>query len=447
VTSSGPLDNQAQAASTALVSAKDVRKIAFAAFVGTALEWYDYFLFGTAAALVFNRTYFVTLDPAAATLAAFATFGVGFAARPIGALIFGFIGDRAGRRPALLMTIVLIGAGTGLIGLLPDFNTIGIAAPVMLVVLRLVQGLAVGGEWGGAMTLAMEHSPEEKRGRFAALVQVGSPVGTLMSSGGIALVLLLPPASFDAWGWRIPFLAAFPLLLIALYIRLKVEESPVFKEMVKLEQRAKIPAVAVFKEAWGRLLVAIAAAMLGIGGFYVMTTFVISYGTTTLGLDRGLMVNATVVAGIIEIGILLLGGRICELFGPGRTMMWGGIAAAIGAFPVFWLIDTRNPAAVILGVTVGVALVSIAYAVTGALLTDLFPTKLRYSGVSLGYNLAGAISGFLPLLAVAFLGVSGGASWTAALIFIALGLFTAVGGFFGERLRIKDQALVVVEFG
>ena len=447
MTPSERFENDAREASTATVSAKEVRKIALAAFVGTALEWYDYFLFGTAAALVFNRIYFTTLDPAAATLAAFATFGVGFAARPIGAILFGFIGDRAGRRPALLMTIVLIGVGTGLIGLLPDFNTIGIAAPVMLVVLRLVQGLAVGGEWGGAMTLAVEHSPVEKRGRFAALVQVGSPIGTLMSSGGIALVLLLPPASFDAWGWRLPFLAAFPLVLIALYIRLKVEESPIFKEMVRLEQRAKIPAVAVFKEAWGRLIVAVAAAMLGVGGFYVMTTFVISYGTTTLGLDRGLMVNATVVAGVVEIGILLIGGQICERFGPGRTMMWGGIAAAIGAFPVFWLIDTRSPIGVILGVTVGVALVSIAYAVTGALLTELFPPKLRYSGVSLGYNLAGALSGFLPLVAVAFLGVSGGASWTAAIIFIALGLITAAGGLFGERLRVKDRTLVAVEFG
>ena len=445
MTPSERLENDAAELSTATVSAKEVRKVAVAAFVGTALEWYDYFLFGTAAALVFNRIYFTTLDPAAATLAAFATFGVGFAARPIGAILFGFIGDRAGRRPALLITIVLIGVGTGLIGLLPDFNSIGIAAPVMLVILRLVQGLAVGGEWGGAMTLAMEHSSVEKRGRYAALVQVGSPVGTLMSSGGIALVLLLPPASFDAWGWRLPFLAAFPLVLIALYIRLKVEESPIFKEMVKLEQRAKIPAVAVFKEAWGRLIVAVAAAMLGVGGFYVMTTFVISYGTTTLGLDRGLMVNATVIAGVIEIGVILIGGRICERFGPGRTMMWGGIAAAIGAFPVFWLIDTRNPIGVILGVTVGVALVSVAYAVTGTLLTELFPPKLRYSGVSLGYNLAGALSGFLPLIAVALLGVSGGASWTAAIIFIALGLFTAAGGLLGERLRVKDRALVVVE--
>lgn len=425
-----------------VVSGADAGNIARAAFVGTALEWYDYFLFGTAAAIVFNRLFFTELDPTAATLAAFATFGVGFAARPIGAVLFGYIGDRVGRKPALLITIVMIGMATGLIGFLPDFGSIGLAAPIMLAVLRLMQGLAVGGEWGGAMTIAVEHAPIEKRGRYAALVQVGSPVGTLMSSGAFALVLLLPSEAFDAWGWRLPFLAAFPLLLIALYIRLQVEESPIFRELVKLEQRAKIPAVDVFKQAWGRLLVAIAAAFLGVGGFYVMTTFVISYGTTTLGMDRQLMVNATLVAAVVQIFVVLMVGRISERVGPGRMTFFGGLGTAAGAFPLFWMIDTRNPAAIILAVTIGIALVSLAYAVTGALLTELFPPHLRYSGVALGYNLAGAMSGFLPLIAVALLGVSGGGSWTASLLLIVVSLITAAGGFFGEKLRVKDKAIV-----
>jgi MFS family permease len=347
-----------------------------------------------------------------------------------------------GRRPALLITIVMIGLATGLIGVLPDFGTIGLAAPIMLAILRLMQGLAVGGEWGGAMTIAVEHAPIEKRGRYAALVQVGSPVGTLMSSGAFALVLLMPPEVFDSWGWRLPFLAAFPLLLIALYIRLKVEESPIFNELVKLEERAKIPAIDVFRQAWGRLIVAIAAAFLGVGGFYVMTTFVISYGTTTLGLDRGLMVNATLIAAVVQIGVILVIGRISEKVGPGKMTFLGGLVTAAAAFPLFWLIDTRNPAAIILAVTAGIALLSVAYSVTGALLTELFPPNLRYSGVSLGYNLAGALSGFLPLIAVALLGVSGGASWTASLLLIVVSLITAAGGFFGERLRVKDKAIV-----
>ncbi|WP_411731781.1 MFS transporter [Paeniglutamicibacter sp.] len=420
----------------------DAGRIARAAFVGTALEWYDYFLFGTAAAIVFNRLFFTTLDPGAATLAAFATFGVGFAARPIGAVLFGYIGDRMGRRPALLITIVMIGVATGLIGLLPDFGSIGLAAPIALAVLRLVQGLAVGGEWGGAMTIAIEHAPIEQRGRYAALVQIGSPVGTLMSSGAFALVLLLPPSDFDAWGWRIPFLAAFPLLLVALYIRLKVEESPIFQDLVKLENKAKIPALDIFRHAWGRLLVAVAAALLGVGGFYIMTTFVVSYGANTLGLDRGLMVNSTLVASVVQIPVTILAGRLAERVGPGRMVFWGALATAAGAFPLFWLIDSKNPAAVVLAVTLGIALVTLAYAVTGALLTELFPPNLRYSGVALGYNIAGAITGFLPLIAIALLATSGGASWTAATLLIVISLITAVGGFFGERLRVKDKELV-----
>ena len=424
------------------VSGQDAGLVARAAFVGTALEWYDYFLFGTAAAIVFNRLFFTTLDPTAATLAAFAVFGVGFAARPVGAVLFGYIGDRVGRRPALLITIVMIGVATGLIGLLPAFDDVGLAAPIMLAVLRLIQGLAVGGEWGGAMTIAIEHAPIEHRGRYAALVQVGSPVGTLLSSGAFALVLLLPPEVFDAWGWRLPFLAAFPLTLIALYIRLKVEESPIFKDLVKLEDRAKIPAVDVFRQAGGRLIVAIAAAFLGVGGFYIMTTFVISYGTGTLKLDRGLMVNATLVAAVVQIGVVLAVGRFSERFGPGRMTFWGALATAVGAFPIFWMIDTRNPGLVIFAVTLGIALISLAYAVTGALLTELFPPKLRYSGVALGYNLAGAISGFLPFIATAFLASTGGSSWSAALILAGVALITAVGGFYGERLRVRDKAIV-----
>ncbi|TFD08069.1 MFS transporter [Cryobacterium sp. TMT1-2-2] len=424
------------------LSGKDAGRIARAAFVGTALEWYDYYLFGTAAALVFNRLYFTTLDPTAATLAALATFGVGFAARPIGAILFGYIGDRVGRKPALLITIIMIGFATGLIGVLPDFGTIGLAAPVMLAVLRLVQGLAVGGEWGGAMTLAVEHAPLKKRGRFAALVQVGSPVGTLMSAGAFALVLLLPAESFDSWGWRLPFLAAFPLLLIAVIIRLKVEESPIFQELVKMEERAKIPAVDVFKFAWGRLLVAIAAAFLGVGGFYVMTTFAITYGVSVLELDRALLVNATLIAAVVQIGVILMMGRVAERFGAGRVTMWGGIATAVAALPIFWLIDTGHPLAVIFAITLGIALLSTAYAVSGTLLTELFPPRLRYSGVALGYNIAGALSGFLPFLALAMLSFSDGASWPAAAILAVVALITSVGGYFGGRLKIKDMDII-----
>ncbi|KAA6436313.1 MHS family MFS transporter [Agrococcus sediminis] len=426
-----------------VVKPRDVRRIATAAFVGTALEWYDYFLFGTAAALVFNRLFFTELDPTAAVLASLATFGVGFAARPIGAFFFGVLGDRVGRRPTLILTIVLIGVATGVIGVLPTYADIGIMAPVLLVVLRLLQGLAVGGEWGGATTIAIEHAPVKQRARYAALVQVGSPVGTLMSSGAIALVLLFPPAEFDAWAWRLPFLAAFPLLGIALWIRLKVEESPIFEDLVRLDKRAKVPALQVFTKAWGRLIVAVAAAFLGVGGFYVMNTFVVSYAANTLGIDRQIAVNATLIAAVAQIVVILLCGRLAERVGPGRVTFWGGLATAAAAAPLFWLIDTGSPLAITLAVTAGISLLTITYAVTGALLTELFPPELRYSGVSLGYNIAGALSGFLPFIATWMISLSEDAvSWPAVVILAIVALITAAGGFFGERLRVKDKELV-----
>jgi len=222
----------------ATVTDAEARKVAFGAFVGTALEWYDFFLYGTAASLVFNRLYFATGDPLIATLAAFASFAVGFAARPLGAVIFGHLGDRIGRRKCLLLTVTIIGIVTALIGVLPDYASIGVAAPVLLTLLRLLQGVAVGGEWGGAVTLAVEHAPPGRRGRYAAMPQIGSPVGTLLSSGAFLAVSTLPPAAFDAWGWRIPFLAAFPLLGVALWLRRQVEESPLFEKMLAEDARA-----------------------------------------------------------------------------------------------------------------------------------------------------------------------------------------------------------------
>ncbi|NKX55712.1 MFS transporter [Arthrobacter mobilis] len=425
-----------------VVSGKDAGKIARAAFVGTALEWYDYYLFGTAAALVFNRLFFTDMNPTAALLASFATFGVGFAARPIGAMLFGYIGDRYGRRPALLTTIVMIGIATALIGMLPDYATIGLAAPILLAVLRLVQGLAVGGEWGGAVTMAVEHAPAEKRGRYAALVQVGSPVATLMASTAFTLVLLLPSETFDAWGWRIPFLLAIPMLLVALWIRLKVEESPIFKDLLAQEETVKVPAFEVFRHAGGRLLVAVLAALLGVGGFYMITTFAVSYGSNSLGVDRNVMVNATLIAAVAQIVVTILMGRLAEKIGPGKVTMWGGILSAILAFPIFAMIDTRSPLLITLAITLGIVLIAVAYAVNGALLTELFPPKLRYSGVALGYNIAGATSGFMPMVATAMLGVSGNHSWGAALILAIISLLTAVGGFVGERLRVQDKQLV-----
>lgn len=438
------MSNAPTAAPTAVqVSPRDVGRIARAAFVGTALEWYDYFLFGTAAALVFNRLFFTDLNPTAALLASLATFGVGFAARPIGAFFFGVLGDRIGRRPTLLITIVAIGVATGLIGALPTYADIGLLAPIFLAVLRLLQGLAVGGEWGGATTIAIEHAPAAKRARYAALVQVGSPVGTLLSSGAFALVIMMPSDAFDAWGWRLPFLAAFPMLGVALWIRLKVEESPVFRELLEAGETEKVPALLVFRKAFGRLLVAVAAAMLGVGGFYVMNTFVVSYTTNTLGVDRQIAVNATLVAAAVQIAVILIFGRVAEKIGPGRVTLIGGLLSAAAAFPLFWLVEMGSAWSITLAVASGIGLLTITYAVTGALLSELFPANMRYSGVSLGYNIAGALSGFLPFIGTWMISLQEEPSpLPGIIIFAAISLLTALGGGIGERLRIKDDVVV-----
>jgi MFS family permease len=424
------------------VTETEARKVAFGAFVGTALEWYDFFLFGTAASLVFNRLYFASDDVVVATAGAFASFAVGFLARPLGAVLFGHLGDRIGRRKCLIITVVLIGLVTGLIGLLPTYFTIGVAAPVLLTMLRLLQGVAVGGEWGGAVTLAVEHAPKEHRGRYAAMPQIGSPIGTLLSSGAFLAVSLLPPASFDAWGWRIPFLAAFPLLYIALWIRRRVEESPLFEQLLREDEVARSPVTEVFRNTFPQLMVGAGSALLGIGGFYLATTFVMSYGTANLGLGRPLLLAATLVAAAVEIVVLVVGGRLAERHGPGRITVIGGVLSALVAFPTFWLLDTRVPALVIISVTLAVACLSIPYAVSGALLTELFPARLRYSGLALSANVAGIVSGFVPLLATGLLAASGGRSWSPAALLVVIALITAACGALAPRMSLTGDAVV-----
>ncbi|OYO00409.1 MFS transporter [Enemella evansiae] len=422
-----------EAGATRQLDESEARKVTWGALVGTAMEWYDFFLFNTAAALVFNKQYF-TGGPAAATMASFATLGVGFAARPIGGLIFGWLGDRIGRRSVLLTTIVGIGIFTGVIGLLPNFASIGVWAPIALVILRVLQGLFVGGEWSGAMTIAVENAPLAKRARYAAMPQIGSPIGTILSSGGFFLVsYLLGPQTFDAWGWRIPFLAAIPLLLVALWIRAKLEESPVFRELEETGGLEKSPLLAVLRQSWLQILIGSAVAFLGVGGFYLVTTFVVSYGTNTLGMSKNLLLLGTIIAAAVEIGVLVSGGRLGERFGASKVVIWGAVASIVLAVPSFLMVVSKQPVLVVLGMTIAVAALSYPYAASGTVMTGLFPAATRYSGAAMSQNLAGVVSGFVPFMATAWVAAADRHWWPAAVLLAAISLITLIGGVVAPR--------------
>lgn len=364
------------------------------------------------------------------TIASFLTFAVGFVARPIGAAVFGHVGNRYGRKVSLITIVVLMGVTTGLIGLLPSYATIGIWAPALLSLLRFLQGISVGGEWSGAMLLTLEHTPKEKHGSYSSIPQLGSPVGTLLSSGVFALVGLLPDDAFYSWGWRIPFLLAFPLLVVALYLRVHIEESPVFRAMLADAEKngpKPAPLIEAFRRTWGRMIIGIGAAFLGVGGFFLMSTFIISYGTDELGVDKQVMLNATFIGAVVEIIVLIVAGRLADRIGAWTVCALGGVVTMLIAFPAFWLVDTKQTGLVYLGVALGIGALSIPYAPIGAVVSSMFPEEFRYSAVAMSYNLTGVLSGFVPLLATSLTSAADGASWGAALLLIIIAACTVAG--------------------
>ena len=381
------------------------RRAVLASTVGTTIEWYDFFLYGTAAALIFPKLFFPGSSEFAGILLAFSTQFVGFAARPIGAAIFGHYGDRVGRKATLVITLMLMGIATFLIGLLPGYNSIGIAAPILLTLLRIVQGIGVGGEWGGSVLMAMEWGENHKRGLMASWPQLGVPMGLLLSTAFFRIMSgALPSDAFESWGWRVPFLASIVLVGIGLYVRLRVMESPQFDEVKKADKVARQPFLEVLKEHPMEILTSAFVRMAEQAPFYIFITFVLTYGTTILKFDRNELLNYTLVAAAVGLISVPFFGYLSDRIG--RRLMYGiGIVCmALYAFPYFGLLNTKVSLLALLAIVVSLIVHDMMYGPQAALIAESFGTNLRYSGAGLGYQLASVIAGGpAPLIAAAIL--------------------------------------------
>ena len=391
------------------------RRAVIASTVGTTIEWYDFFLYGTAAALVFPQLFFPGSSPYAGVLAAFGTQFVGFAARPIGAAIFGHFGDRVGRKATLVITLMLMGVGTFLIGLLPTHATIGFAAPVLLTILRLIQGIGVGGEWGGSVLLSMEWGSAKRRGFMASWPQVGVPLGLLASTGMVKLMSSASGASFETWGWRVPFLLSALLVAVGLYVRLRVMESPDFAAVKQAQTVVKQPVWEVIKTQPREILTSAFIRMSEQAPFYLFITFVLTYGTKKVGLTRDQLLNDTLIAAALGLITVPLFGHLSDLIG--RRLMYGVgiVSTAIFAFPYFGLLNTAQSGMALLAIVVSLVVHDMQYGPQAALIAENFGTNVRYSGAGLGYQLASVFAGGpAPLIAAAILqntGSSTGISW------------------------------------
>lgn len=418
-----------------------LRRIVWSSVIGTAVEWYDFLIYGTATALVFNKVFFAAGDAALATIAAFGTYAVGFLARPLGAAVFGHFGDRVGRKAMLAITIMVMGLGTFLIGLLPTYQQIGVAAPVLLVVLRFLQGIGLGGEWGGAVLMVVENCPTHKRGFLGSMVQVGNPVGNLAAIGVFALVSQLPEAEFMAWGWRVPFLLSVFLVGVGLYIRLRMEETAAFREVKTRNEIVKMPIVEIFRDHRRPFFTAVGLKISEIAYASIAGVFIMSYATSHLGLSRGLVLNGAFFSSFVALFSIPLFGWLSDKVGR-KTMFYASCAfSALFAFPMFWLLDTRDPTIVILTIVVAISFGQmVMFGVGAPWYSELFTTRLRYSGASLGFQVGAAISGGLsPLIAALLMTWAGGATWPVSLFLILCALITAIATFAAPEMANREM--------
>jgi metabolite-proton symporter len=410
-----------QASETSIV------KVVFASLVGTAVEWYDFFLYGSAAALVFGTPFFPESEPVTATLLAFGTYALGFVARPLGGVVFGHFGDRVGRKKMLVVALMMMGIATFAIGLLPTYASIGVAAPILLLVCRLLQGFAVGGEWGGAVLMAAEHGDDARRGFWSSWPQAGVPLGNLLATGVLfVLAAVQSDAAFESWGWRVPFLLSAVLVLIGLYVRLQLEESPVYKEAKaeiaeKKQAESHLPILEVIKTYPKEVLIAMGMRMAENISYYIFTVISITYVTTYLGADKDVILQMLLIGAAFQFFLIPALGALSDRVGRRPLYLVGAVGVAVWAFVFFGLIDSLSSGKILLAVVVGLFFHSLMYAPQAAFFSELFGTSVRYTGASVGYQLASIFAGALaPIIAVELLGTVEEKNTTAVGIYMAI---------------------------
>ena len=390
----------------------NMRKVALTSLAGTSIEWYDFFIYGTAAAIVFPKAFFPQdLPPMVLLIISFSTFAVGFVARPVGGIIFGHFGDRVGRKRTLVAALMMMGAATTLIGLLPTYGTIGIAAPLLLVLLRFVQGLAIGGQWGGAMLLVTESAPANKRGWYGAYAQAGAPVGVILANlAFIGVSMSMSDEAFMSWGWRLPFLASIILIGVSLFVQLRLEDTEAFKTLKAAqdsqshsEVAARSPIVQALKK-YPRTIMLAAGAFLSVQvTFYILIAFTVAYGlnSPTVNLSREAMLTAVLIASAVMVPTQFYFSGLSDRLGRKKVYRWGAILTGLWGFALFPLIDTGSLPLIVLGITLGLAFLGMQYGPQAAYFTELFSTEVRYSGASLGYQIGAIVGGALaPTVAV-----------------------------------------------
>ncbi|MDX6241645.1 MAG: hypothetical protein QOG10_6469 [Kribbellaceae bacterium] len=382
-----------------------VRRVIVASLIGTSLEWYDFLIYGTSAALVFNKLFFPSFEPLMGTLLAFATYAVGFVARPVGGVVFGHYGDKLGRKNVLVVTLLLMGSATFAIGVMPTHATIGVWAPILLVTLRFLQGLGLGGEWGGAVLMTLESGDPNRRGLNASWPQVGVPIGLLLANGALSLTeALTSRAAFESWGWRVPFLLSGVLVFVGLWIRLTIAESPLFREVEASGSRSRAPIVDVLRLYPKRVLLALGARVGVDVAFYSFVLFITTYVATYLKLPRSYALNAVLIAAACQIFLIPWFGALSDRFGRRPVYLFGALGAAVWIFVFFAMLDTGNFALIVLATVVALFFHAAMYGPQASFIAEMFPTKVRYSGASMGYQLAGILGGALaPIISVALL--------------------------------------------